>query len=479
MVLWWGSRDNSANRRRVAQEALESSLDPQQLSELRAVQQAEQQQRKAAAAAQAERVAAALASDGPGECRRPGDGAPTLRLIIDCSFSPDAPPKELISDRSRNHSYGHIAAKITQMTSVLRSLCKQIENASSLNKRHPRPACLTLTSWGEPLAAVAAPSGAAGWRVVKRAEGPVEAFGAEAVVVLSPDASEPLLDLDPEHRVYVIGGIVDRTHRKGLTLKYAEAQRVTAVRLPISEHAVQLGLGKGTRKCPVLNIDDVVRALLIYQDTRGTRITGGQGGPLRSTRRHVPAPVPQQADGVGPGRVRLTSAAISTYFRMAGKATPTGHSATPIHLRILAEPPPPPPALAAPPPPPPPPPPLTPAITATTTTASNISRLAKTSVSRRLVPVPTSSNSSTPVPSECISTGLALQSACDDELELASKAFAGEGLRQQRHQPIHRSRVSRPAAKPPGFRPYSLLDAIVALSSPCSSNPPDYASTFK
>ncbi|EFJ39619.1 hypothetical protein VOLCADRAFT_100749 [Volvox carteri f. nagariensis] len=34
-----------------------------------------------------------------------------------------------------------------------------------------------------------------------------------------------------------------------------------------------------------------------------------------------------RADGVGPGRVRLASAAISTYFRMAGKATPTEHAA--------------------------------------------------------------------------------------------------------------------------------------------------------
>ncbi|EFJ48371.1 hypothetical protein VOLCADRAFT_90980 [Volvox carteri f. nagariensis] len=43
-----------------------------------------------------------------------------------------------------------------------------------------------------------------------------------------------------------------------------------------------------------------------------------------------------QADGVGPGRVRLASVAISTYFRMAGKATPTDHTACGI-VRTLAE----------------------------------------------------------------------------------------------------------------------------------------------
>lgn len=45
------------------------------------------------------------------------------------------------------------------------------------------------------------------------------------IVVLSPDAEEPLLPqggapLDPG-AVYLVGGIVDRTPRRGLTLQYA------------------------------------------------------------------------------------------------------------------------------------------------------------------------------------------------------------------------------------------------------------------
>ena len=43
---------------------------------------------------------------------------------------------------------------------------------------------------------------------------------ARQVVVLSPDADLPLLQLAPD-RVYVIGGIVDRTVRKNLTAKFA------------------------------------------------------------------------------------------------------------------------------------------------------------------------------------------------------------------------------------------------------------------
>lgn len=40
------------------------------------------------------------------------------------------------------------------------------------------------------------------------------------VVILSPDAEEPLLHVDPG-RVYVIGGIVDRTVVKGATARFA------------------------------------------------------------------------------------------------------------------------------------------------------------------------------------------------------------------------------------------------------------------
>ncbi|GLC41919.1 hypothetical protein PLESTF_000100300 [Pleodorina starrii] len=224
---------------RAALEAHAAALTPEQLADWQAARVVERAERAAAEAAQAERLAAALAGGGPG-----GGPEAALRIAIDCSFAPSAPPKEM------------------------RSLCKQIENASSINKRYPRPACLTLTHWGEPLASVAAPCGAEGWRVVKMSQGPAEAFGADRVVVLSPDASEPLTDVDSERFAYVIGGIVDRTHRKGLTLKFAEAQRVDCRRLPVAEHAEQLGMGKGVRKCPVLNIDDVVKALLIFNDTR-------------------------------------------------------------------------------------------------------------------------------------------------------------------------------------------------------------------
>lgn len=51
--------------------------------------------------------------------------------------------------------------------------------------------------------------------------------GAQQVVVLSPDAEEPLEAVDTAH-VYVVGGIVDRTVRKGLTVKFAVGAALAA-----------------------------------------------------------------------------------------------------------------------------------------------------------------------------------------------------------------------------------------------------------
>ncbi|KAG2483928.1 hypothetical protein HYH03_017249 [Edaphochlamys debaryana] len=254
---------------RAAEQALVAAMTEEELAAWRAAKAAERDANGAAVAAQVARVAAALANGGPGS----GPDV-ALRVVIDCSFAPDAPAKEL------------------------RSLCKQIENAAALNKFHPTPCCLTVTSWREPLPTI---SGNAGWRVVKMEEGATEAFPPEKVVVLSPDATEPLEGVDTEH-VYVIGGIVDRTHRKGVTLKYAEAQQVACRRLPIAENAEALGLVKGTRKNPILNIDSVVAALLLFRDTGDWVQALDAAIPQRKRKPQLKGLIPPQArSGAAPG----------------------------------------------------------------------------------------------------------------------------------------------------------------------------------
>lgn len=69
----------------------------------------------------------------------------------------------------------------------------------------------------------------------------------------------PLLPCCPPPQVYVIGGLVDRTVRKGASLRLAQRCGARAVRLPIAEHlgSAALGNSKG-----VLNVNDVFNALL-------------------------------------------------------------------------------------------------------------------------------------------------------------------------------------------------------------------------
>ncbi len=54
------------------------------------------------------------------------------------------------------------------------------------------------------------------------------------IVVLSPDATEPLDSLEPD-KVYVIGGLVDRSIQKNVSLDYAREHSHQARRLPITE----------------------------------------------------------------------------------------------------------------------------------------------------------------------------------------------------------------------------------------------------
>jgi len=83
-----------------------------------------------------------------------------------------------------------------------------------------------------------------------------EAFPCKEIVYLSPDAEEELTELQHE-KVYVIGGIVDRTVKKGLSLQRARDHGVEVRKLPLRR--IKL-LGKY-----VLNIDTMVEVLLNLQ----------------------------------------------------------------------------------------------------------------------------------------------------------------------------------------------------------------------
>ncbi|KAG2449455.1 hypothetical protein HYH02_005602 [Chlamydomonas schloesseri] len=213
----------------------------------------------AAAAEQRARLAAALADES------------RWRLVIDCGF-------------------------VHTLTAhkELRSLAKQIQTSVGHNRRAEAPFCLQVTSWfGEVAEYAEGTMGGAAWPLLKRQQATLDLFPRELITVLSPDAAEPLTDLDPD-RVYVVGGIVDKSVIRGVTAGFAARHELRAARLPTMELAEQLALGPGAPKRPVLNIDDVVYALLRYRVNggdwldaldaaiparkRGARRAGGGGG---------------------------------------------------------------------------------------------------------------------------------------------------------------------------------------------------------
>ncbi|KAF7456623.1 tRNA (guanine-N1)-methyltransferase [Cryptosporidium felis] len=81
-----------------------------------------------------------------------------------------------------------------------------------------------------------------------------EVFPVEKVVVLSPDSSEELEEFEPD-KIYIIGGLVDRTVTKYESLNQALEKKCTCKKLPIKS------LISGKANC-ILNVNTVVEILI-------------------------------------------------------------------------------------------------------------------------------------------------------------------------------------------------------------------------
>ncbi|TMW60608.1 hypothetical protein Poli38472_000650 [Pythium oligandrum] len=147
-----------------------------------------------------------------------------------------------------------LAFAANQTTRECHSVMKQLGCVYGYMKKCPLDQLISLqvASCSGDVAAIAQHHGVSSWKI-RVHEGPLDRlYTPEEIVYLSPDATEVLREVDPRF-VYVVGGIVDRSVRKGESITKATMHRFRTMRLPLAEYL-------DVRK-PVLNIDSVIIAL--------------------------------------------------------------------------------------------------------------------------------------------------------------------------------------------------------------------------
>ena len=143
-----------------------------------------------------------------------------------------------------------------------RSLAKQLQQIIGSNRHFAHPLELHFTSFEkareEPVCLPRDEDQLRAWRRIDTLtlhdDAATSVWRPEDLVYLSPDATTPLLSLDPRC-VYVIGGIVDRQVDKGLSLDRATELGSVARRLPIREYAERPDAH------PIMNVDACVQIL--------------------------------------------------------------------------------------------------------------------------------------------------------------------------------------------------------------------------
>ena len=138
--------------------------------------------------------------------------------------------------------------------------------------------------------------------------------------MMSPDAAEPLLSIEPAS-VYVIGGLCDYKRVTNATRDQAEAQGVVARRLPIAEC---MGDAQGERvSCDILAVNHVAAILLEAANNGGDfeaalrlhvprRKVSGLAPPLAPPPLAPPPLAPPQAS-VQEGAQVLTASVATTF----------------------------------------------------------------------------------------------------------------------------------------------------------------------
>nr|XP_046236920.1 RNA (guanine-9-)-methyltransferase domain-containing protein 2 [Scatophagus argus] len=159
----------------------------------------------------------------------------SLRLVVDCSFD----YLMLIKD--------------------VRKLHKQIQRCYAENRRALHPVQFYLTSLGGQLrqSMDEKDKGWVNWKDISiKTEHYIEVVAKEELVYLTSDSPNVLDELD-QKKAYVIGGLVDHNHHKGITFERAKELGINHAQLPLSSFVKM-----NSRK--VLAVNHVFEIILAY-----------------------------------------------------------------------------------------------------------------------------------------------------------------------------------------------------------------------
>lgn len=138
---------------------------------------------------------------------------------------------------------------------------KQLQFCYSANRRAANPLQFYIVGFtGKSRNLFETIQGCVNWDVYAMKENYTEAFNKDEIVYLTSDSSNVLETLSDD-KVYVIGGLVDHNHYKGLSHRLAEEKKIQHARLPIGEY-----LEMNTRK--VLTIFHVFEILLRFTECK-------------------------------------------------------------------------------------------------------------------------------------------------------------------------------------------------------------------
>lgn len=159
------------------------------------------------------------------------------RVVIDCSFDSYMTDKDVMN------------------------LVQQLQHSYAANRRSENPLQLYVCGiGGKAKQRLDSIGDYKGWDIYKEERDYMEVFPQEDVVYLSSESPNTLETLD-ESKVYIIGGLVDHNHHKGLCHQLAEEKGLAHAQLPLGQF-----LQLKSRK--VLTINHVFEILLRYTETR-------------------------------------------------------------------------------------------------------------------------------------------------------------------------------------------------------------------